>query len=129
MLGEIGAGASPSCSSLNKVDLLSEHERARVLARFDGGAVAGERAHRARVSTSCMTAIEAAVPRFPVDVTLLVPWGREDVTAMLHRDAEVLSEDAAADGTLVHARVNRARARRGRAVPRRARPSAPVRLG
>ena len=42
----------------------------------------------------------------PVDVTILVPWGREDVTAMLYRDAEVLSEEARADGTLVHARVN-----------------------
>ncbi len=91
---------------LNKVDLLSEHERARVLARFDGGAVPVS----ARVGEGLdrlMTAIEAAVPRFPVDVTLLVPWGHEDVTAMLHRDAEVLSEDATAEGTLVHARVNR----------------------
>src|SRR5262249_18077080 len=53
-----------------------------------------------------MERIEDALPRFPVDVTLLVPYGREDVTAMLYRNAEVLSEDARADGTLVHARVN-----------------------
>jgi hypothetical protein len=41
-----------------------------------------------------------------MDVTILVPWGREDVTAMLYREAEVLSEEARLDGTLVHARVN-----------------------
>jgi GTP-binding protein HflX len=52
-----------------------------------------------------MQRIERALPRFPMDVTILVPWGREDVTAMLHRNAEVLSEDAREDGTLVHARV------------------------
>ena len=34
-----------------------------------------------------------------------MPYGREDVTAMLYRDAEVLSEDAREDGTLVRARV------------------------
>ena len=49
---------------------------------------------------------EDALPRFPVDVMILVPWGREDVTAMLYRNAEVLSEEARPDGTLVHARVN-----------------------
>ena len=52
-----------------------------------------------------MERIETAIPRFPVDITILVPWGREDLTAMLHREAEVLSEDAREDGTLVRARV------------------------
>ena len=51
-----------------------------------------------------------------MDVTILVPWGREDVTALLYRSAEVLSEDAREDGTLVHARVG-ARVRHGGAVP------------
>jgi hypothetical protein len=54
-----------------------------------------------------------------MDVTILVPWGREDVTAMLHRNAEVISEDAREDGTIVHARVGeREFADRG-ALPRR----------
>jgi GTP-binding protein HflX len=52
-----------------------------------------------------MERVERSLPRFPLDVTILVPWGHEDVTAMLHRNAEVLSEDAREDGTLVHARV------------------------
>ena len=52
-----------------------------------------------------MERVERSLPRFPMDVTILVPWGREDVTAMLHRNAEVISEDAREDGTLVHARV------------------------
>jgi GTPase len=104
VLGEIGAGGIPELLVLNKVDLLSEHERARVVARSDGGAPVSARTGEGL--DPLMEAMEAAVPRFPVDVRLLVPWGREDVTAMLHRDAEVLSEEATADGTLVHARVN-----------------------
>jgi hypothetical protein len=53
-----------------------------------------------------MDIVEAAIPRFPMEVTILVPWGREDVTAMLHREAEVLSEEAVEAGTVVRARVN-----------------------
>jgi GTP-binding protein HflX len=104
VLGEIGAGAIPEVLALNKADLLSEHERARVLGRVDAhavlvGALTGEGLDE------LLRHVEAAIPRFPMEVTILVPFGREDLTAMLHRDAEVLSEDAREDGTLVHARV------------------------
>ncbi len=102
VLHEIGAGQIPELMALNKVDLLSEHERARVRARFGGVTVS---ARSGENLDELMGAIEAAIPRFPIDVTILVPWGREDVTAMLHREAEVLSEDAREDGTLVRARV------------------------
>ena len=105
VLAEIGAARIPEVLALNKIDRLSETDRARVAARIDGdalpiSAVTGENLER------LMERIEDALPRFPVDVTILVPWGREDVTAMLYRDAEVLSEEARADGTFVHARVN-----------------------
>jgi GTPase len=105
VLAEIGAARIPEVLVLNKVDRLSETERARVVSRIDGdalpiSAVSGENLDR------LMERIEDALPRFPVDVTILVPYGREDVTAMLYRNAEVLSEEARADGTLVHARVN-----------------------
>ena len=45
------------------------------------------------------------VARKPVKVTLLVPYGREDLTARLYRDAEVLSTEVDGDGTIVTARV------------------------
>ncbi len=38
-------------------------------------------------------------------VTLLVPWGREDVTARLYREAEVLGTEADGEGTIVRALV------------------------
>jgi GTP-binding protein HflX len=104
VLGEIDAGAVPEVIALNKTDLVSEHERSRLLARFGGEAVAIS-ARSGDGLPQLLQHVEAAIPRFPMDVTLHVPYGREDVTAMLHREAEVLSEDARDDGTLVHARV------------------------
>jgi GTP-binding protein HflX len=49
--------------------------------------------------------ISARIPRPPVEVTLLVPFGREDITARLYREAEVLSKEMDTDGTVVRARV------------------------
>ena len=60
--------------------------------------------------------IGARIPRPPVEVTLLVPFGREDVTARLYREAEVLSTGPDTDGTVVHARVG---LRLSACVPRR----------
>ena len=105
VLAEIGAARIPEVLALNKIDRLSETERARVTSRIDGDAVPIS-AVTGEGLESLMERIEDALPRFPVDVTILVPWGREDVTAMLYRNAEVLSEKARNDGTLVHARVN-----------------------
>ena len=104
VLGEIGAGAVPEVLALNKADRLSEVERARVLARFDGDAVAIS-ALTGDGLQELLEKVEGAIPRFPMGVTILVPYGREDLTAMLHREGDVLSEDAREDGTLVRARV------------------------
>ncbi|MEX2204203.1 MAG: GTPase HflX [Actinomycetota bacterium] len=104
VLHEIGASGIPEAVALNKVDRVSEHERARALARIDGPAVAIS-ARTGEGLDELMETIETALPRFPIEVLLLVPYGREDVTALLHRAAAVLSEDAREDGTLVRARV------------------------
>ena len=104
VLAEIGAAHIPEVVALNKVDRLSQHERARLTTRFDAQAVAIS-ARTGDGLEDLMELVERSLPRFPMDVTILVPWGREDLTAMLHREAEVLSEEAREDGTLVRARV------------------------
>ena len=53
-----------------------------------------------------LEAMAVAVPRPPVEVTLLVPYGREDVTARLYREAEVLGAEPDERGTVVVARVD-----------------------
>ncbi len=104
VLHEIGASRIPEVLALNKVDRLSQPDRERLRNRFDGdaaqiSAVTGEGLEGLR------DRVEDALPRFPIEVSLLVPYGREDVTALLHREAEVLSETACETGILVRARV------------------------
>ena len=103
VLGEIGAGDIPEILVLNKIDLVPGSRRARLAGRFPGSvavsALTGEGAEELREE------IGARIPRPPVEVTLLVPFGREDVTARLYREAEVLSTGPDTDGTIVHARV------------------------
>jgi GTP-binding protein HflX len=104
VLAEIGAAHIPEVLALNKVDRLSEHERARLTTRFDAHA-AGISARTGEGLDDLMELVESSLPRFPMEVTILVPWGREDLTAMLHREAEVLSEEPRESGMLVRARV------------------------
>jgi GTP-binding protein HflX len=103
VLDQIGAGGIPEVLALNKVDLLDPDERARASARLPGGvsisAVTGEGLD------ALLEEIATAIPRFPVTVAVLLPHDRGDLLALLHRDAEVLSEDAREDGILVRARV------------------------
>ena len=103
VLAEIGAGAIPEVLVLNKVDVLSEMERERAARRFpDAVAIS---ARNGEGTEALLERVALELPRPPVEVTLLVPYGRDDVIALLYRDAEVLDTEAGADGTLVRARV------------------------
>ena len=103
VLGEIGAGGIPELLALNKIDRVAGSARARLAGRFPGSvavsALTGEGAD------GLLEEIGARVPHPPVEVLLLVPFGREDVTARLYREAEVLSKETDTDGTLIRARV------------------------
>jgi GTP-binding protein HflX len=104
VLAEIGAGDIPELLVLNKVDRLAGSERARVARRFPGSipvsGLTGEGVD------GLLGSMAAALPRPPTEVTLLVPFGREDVTARLYREAEVLDTQTNDVGTLVRARVD-----------------------
>jgi len=103
VLGEIGAGGIPEVLAMNKADLLSEVERERTARRFPDAvrisALTGEGLDL------LVERVAAAIPRPPVEVTLLVPYGRDEVIARLYREAEVLETEPNDDGTLVRARV------------------------
>jgi GTP-binding protein HflX len=103
VLAEIGAGAIPEVLVLNKVDVLSEMDRERAARRFaDAVAIS---ALTGEGTEALLERVALELPRPPVEVTLLVPYGRDDVIALLYRDAEVLDTEAGAEGTLVRARV------------------------
>ncbi len=103
VLAEIGAAGIPEVLALNKVDMLTEIDRERVARRFPDAvhisALAGEG------MDELLGRVAEVVPRPPVEVTALIPFSREDVTARLHRDAEVLSAEPTDEGTLIRARV------------------------
>jgi GTPase len=103
VLAEIGAGDIPELLVLNKIDRLAGSERARVARRFPGSipvsGLTGEGVD------GLLGSMATALPHPPTEVTLLVPFGREDVTARLYREAEVLDTKTSDNGTLVRARV------------------------
>ncbi len=103
VLGEIGAGQIPEVLVLNKIDRVPGSARARLARRFPGSvsvsALTGEG------TDGLLEELAGRIPRPPVEVSLFVPFGREDVTARLYREAEVLSTRTDTDGTIVQARV------------------------
>jgi GTP-binding protein HflX len=103
VLEEIGAGDVPEVLALNKIDRLSGSERVRLARRYPGSvpvsALTGEGVD------GLLATLDEALPHPPVEVTLMVPYAREDLVARLYRNAEVLSTRHDPEGTLVHARV------------------------
>ncbi|MEO8292253.1 MAG: GTPase HflX [Actinomycetota bacterium] len=103
VLADIGAGSIPELLVLNKIDLVTGSARARLARRFPGSiAVSGLTGEGV---DGVLESAGEALPHPPVEVTLLVPYGREDVTARLYRHAEVLGTEPDELGTIVRARV------------------------
>jgi GTPase len=104
VLEEIGAGSIPEVLALNKIDVLSSEQRSILGRRHEGAtqvsAITGEGVD------DLEAAIAEALPRPATEMTLLVPYGREDVTARLHREGQVISSQSGARGTIVRARVD-----------------------
>ena len=103
VLDEIGAGRIPEVLALNKVDLLEEGERDRLSARFPDAILISSVS--AEGLDELLERVAVAIPRFPVTIAVLLPHERGDLLALLHREAEVLSEEPREDGLLVRARV------------------------
>jgi GTPase len=103
VLGEIGAGTLPEVLALNKVDLLDRDARTGLKRRFPDAVQIS--AATGDGIPELLDALARALPRPPVEVTLLIPFGREDVTAQLYRDAQVLEVAPDSTGTVVRARV------------------------
>jgi GTPase len=103
VLEEIGAGSIPEVLVLNKVDRLSGSVRARLARRYPGSipvsALTGEGIE------GLLDTLETSLPHPPVEIELVVPYGRDDLVALLYREGEVLSVRHEEAGTLVRARV------------------------
>ena len=103
VLGEIGAGDIPEVLALNKIDLVDGSGRARLARRFPGSVAVS--ALTGEGIDGVLESIDSCLPHPPVDVIVVVPYGREDLTALLYRDAEVLSVEHGEEGSIVRARI------------------------
>jgi GTPase len=103
VLEEIGAGGVPEVLALNKVDLLSEVEWARVGRRFPDGVTVS--ALTGEGLTDLLERVDGSLPSPPVEVDLHVPYERHEVVARLHREAEVVSATEGEAGTSLRARL------------------------
>jgi GTP-binding protein HflX len=112
VLDEIGAGAVPELLVFNKSDLAAE--RAGTLVARHPGSVAVS----ARTGSGIDDLLRAVGDRLRAltnVVELFVPFDRGDVLATVHREGEVLVEEATGDGMRLRARLDDAAATRLRA--------------
>jgi GTP-binding protein HflX len=104
VLAEIGADGLVEVLAFNKIDLVDADERSRLGERFrDSTAIS---ALTGEGIEALLEQVGLAIPRFPVAVTVLLPLDRGDLVALLHRDAEVLSEESGEEGVRIRARVD-----------------------
>ena len=104
VLAEIGAGEIPELLALNKIDRLSEVERARIARMFPDGvfvsALEGDALDR------LTERLEKALPAPPIEVELMIPYERQDIVAKLYEEADVRSAEPGDSGTLLKVRVD-----------------------
>jgi GTP-binding protein HflX len=105
VLNEIDVGDKPSLLAFNKIDLLTDEEVEQLRARHpDAVAVS---AATGRGIEDLLDCIGRDLTRVEVEVALEVPYARGDVLSRLHREADVVDESYAPDGTRVTARMQR----------------------
>jgi GTP-binding protein HflX len=98
VLEEIGAGAVPELVAVNKVDRAPE--AAGLAARIDGAVCVS-----ARTGDGVDTLLRAVGDRLRVSdrvVELVIPWARGDVLAAVHREGEIVREEAGDDAARLH---------------------------
>ena len=102
ILNEIGAGDVPELVVFNKIDIAERPDR--LLSLYEGSvsasAVSGEGADELLLAIGERLALNHAV------VDVVVPFGRGDIIAELHRSGQVLSEQATDDGMAYRARLD-----------------------
>ncbi|MDP9295917.1 MAG: GTPase HflX [Actinomycetota bacterium] len=103
VLADIGAGDIPEVLALNKADVLSEEDARRVAGRFPDAVVIS--ASTGAGVEGLVERIAVALPSPPIEVTVLVPYGREEVVAGVYRTGEVLDSEETEEGTRLHARI------------------------
>lgn len=97
VLHELGADEAPSLLLLNKVDCLSDEERAALAAELPDAVQAS--AHDPESVRDVHARIVAFFEREMEDAVLSIPWSKHAIVAAVHDSARVLSETHTEAGT------------------------------
>src|SRR3954453_8180519 len=103
VLSEIDALSVPELIVVNKVDAMTEDDVLSLRQALPGAIWVSARTGHG--IDSLREAVADRLPHPEVDVDVLVPYGRGDLVARMHRDGEVLSERHEEGGTRLTARV------------------------
>lgn len=104
VLAEIGGGEIPELLALNKIDRLSEVERARVSRMFPDGVPVSALQHDGLEELA--ERVETSLPAPPIEAELMIPYDRQEVVARLYEEADVRSAEPRDSGTLLMVRVD-----------------------
>jgi GTP-binding protein HflX len=104
VLGEIDAAAVPEVIVVNKVDAMTEEDILTLRQALPGAVWISARTGAGIDRLRELIAVR--LPHPDVDVEVLLPYGRGDLVARVHRDGEVLAEEHEASGTRLTARVD-----------------------
>ena len=105
VLIEIGAANKSVVLALNKSDLLSDDEIARLRTRFPEAVICS--AQTGHGMNELLETIGAALSRLRVEVELHIPFDRGDLVAKAHEQGDVLKETYSEAGTHLIARIER----------------------
>jgi GTP-binding protein HflX len=94
----------PEVLVVNKTDVADELQLARLRHLLPGALFVS--AHTGEGLRELRDHLAEALPRPRLEVDVLVPYGRGELVARVHREGEVLAERHTAEGTQLHARVN-----------------------
>ncbi|MFM8205378.1 MAG: GTPase HflX [Actinomycetales bacterium] len=106
VIREIGGQAIPEIIALNKSDV-ADAETIRTLLRVEPSAIAIS-VHTGAGINKLVEAIEAALPRPKVELTVLLPFNRGDLLNRVHETGEILDLEHTELGTRINARVDAA---------------------
>ncbi|HZE37678.1 MAG TPA: GTPase HflX [Stackebrandtia sp.] len=106
VLGEVGADAVPELLVINKIDRTDPDELATL--RHQTPEALFVSAHTGEGIDKLRDAIEEALPRPAVALTVRIPYVRGDLVARIRQRGEVLRVDHVGEGTVMEVRVDQA---------------------
>jgi GTP-binding protein HflX len=104
VLADIDARSVPELLVVNKVDAMTEDDVLSLRQALPGAIWVSARTGHGL--DQLREAVAARLPHPAIDVEVLVPYGRGDLVARMHRDGEVLAERHEEGGTRLTARVD-----------------------